>query len=197
MRLSKSLAAGLLMLAGMGMAQAADKGGPDLFDQVPQSTASNPWSGCWAGVGIAMVNGVLSGGGPVGLSADGQKASGHGGCRFQAGMFVAGVEGSYGQMFGDLETIGIDREMAVTGTLGVLVQPRVQLYGHASWARLDTAFGDIDGWKFGPGVGFHIPNSSWEIDLRYSYGTWDVGSSGIDANSHEFGAIMKYRFNAK
>lgn len=168
------------------------------FLEVPQPSASNPWTGCWIGAGVGMTNGVLSGGGPVGLSADGQKASGHGGCRVQAGAFVGGLEAAYGHMFGDLNTIGVDNEMSVTATLGVLPLSQAQIYGHVTWARLDTSFGDIDGWKFGPGVAIQIPNSPMEIDLRYSYGTWDVGAlAGADVNSHEFMAIAKYRFGAK
>ena len=188
----------MLMLSVLP-AKAADKGGPDFLEQIPQASTSSPWSGCWIGAGIGMMNGMVSGGGPIGLAADGHKASGHGGCRIQAGALVGGVEASYGHMFGDLDTIGIDRELAVTGTLGVAVLSRAQLYGHVTWAQLDTPAGDIDGWKFGPGVAIQMPNSPLEIDFRYSYGVWDVGSiaPGLDANSHEFMALVKYRFGAK
>ena len=205
MKLRQGITLAFALMATFGLfamtvsvAHAADKGGPN-FLEMPQSTSDNPWSGCWIGAGAGIANGVLSGAGPVGLSADGQKAAGLGGCRLQAGMFVGGGEIAYAHMFGDLSTIGIDNEMSVTGTLGVLIQPRALVYAHVSWARLDTAGGDIDGWKIGPGVALQVPNSALEVDFRYGYGTWNVSGlpPSVDVNSHEFMTIFKYRFNAK
>lgn len=196
-----AVAGTLVFLAGMALGVPAKAetaaAPPNFLDQVPQASATNPWSGCWIGAGIGLTNLVESVGGPGGVSVDGQKVSGHGGCRVQAGMFIAGLEASYGHMFGDLNTLGVDNEIAVTGTLGVAALTRTQLYGHLTWARLDTLAGDIDGWKFGPGVAIQIPNSPVEIDFRYSYGVWDVGAFGVDVNSHEFMAVAKYRFGAK
>jgi hypothetical protein len=61
------------------------------------------------------------------------------------------------------------------------VNPNVQIYGHVTWSQIDTSFnGTYDGWKFGPGIKVRM-DGGWEIDGRFSHGSYDTGIPGLDA----------------
>lgn len=170
---------------------------PPLFD-LPQASAKAPWSGFYAGAGINRTIAEVSGSGPVGLSSDAWAAVPIVGFDYQFGQMLAGMSVSYAFLQGDLKDLGINRELAVTARAGFLPTSDVLLYGHVSWARLNTDFGDVDGWKIGPGVEVKT-GSPITLDFRYEYGTWDVSGlpSSIDVHSHTFMVAAKYRFGTK
>ena len=153
-------------------------------------------SGLYVGGSVGHTQGEISAGGPIGLSSSGIAPGAHVGIQLQAGQLVGVLEASYRMYYGDFDTIGIDKEIAVTAMGGFKLTPSTTIFAHISKAKLYTTFADVDGWKFGPAIQVSVPNSNVDLELRASYGMWDVGSfaPGLDANTYEVMGVVKYRF---
>jgi hypothetical protein len=113
----------------------------------------------------------------------------------QAGKFVGEIFADYGWVFGDLNDLGINNEMALGGRAGVLWgQAFVYALGAKAWA--DTDGGTFEGWQYGGGVQVRLPNTPTFVSLEYRRTDWDV-SGPIDVSSDSVRAILTYRFGSK
>lgn len=183
----------LLCVAAVQMAHAADKGGPAFQDIV--APKAEPWTGPYIGAAVGWNVGMVSAGGPVGISADGGSVSGVVGYDKQWGSIVGGVGLGYSRFFGDLDTIGVNSDMFGFARLGVLVNSSTLVYGHLGYGRLDTNAGDVDGWRLGPGVEFKL-GGPFTLAMEYQYGIYDVkdiAGPGVDARSHSFMTRLNWR----
>ena len=158
-------------------------------------------SGCGIGVftGHAIANADF--GAPIGISSTGviPGIMVDCGARIGSGIY-AGATVSYGYAFQDLKTVGLNTDLSIGGRAGIILGANTLLYGHVSWSRLDTDFGKMDGWKWGPGVGIVLPGSTWELTLQYEIGTYnlgDVGLTGVDLETRTVRGGLSYRFDAK
>lgn len=153
-----------------------------VFVNAPKAKA---WSGCGVSVHGGHAMGELNGGGPVGLSSTGQLAGVSALCDLAIGQsIVVGGFASAEKAFGDFDTIGINHAWDVGMRAGFLVHPAALLYGHAAFTRMDiTTLGNVDGWKWGPGLEIKLPQSAWSFDMRYQISDMDVGkfAPGVDA----------------
>jgi opacity protein-like surface antigen len=160
--------------------------------------ASAQWTGCGAGVHGGVMAGQLDAGGPIGIGSQGQTAGVSVNCDYRMQAFVVGGFVEYSWIFGDLETVGVEKDMTVGSRLGVLVNPSSLLYTHAGWTRLDLGGGgDVDGWKIGLGNEFRIPNSPMYLDLRYTYANYDISDMappGFDASAHSVRLGLNVKF---
>lgn len=161
---------------------------------------AHAWSGCGAGAHASHMVGELNGGGPIGLSSTGHLAGVSVNCDWRMQQIVIGGEAAYSFMFGDLESLGIQRDLTLTGRLGVLITPAALLYGHAGWTQLDTSGPNINGVKLGFGTELKLPDAPLYIDTRYSYAIYDVDSiigPGVDARGHAISVALKFKFGEK
>lgn len=161
--------------------------------------ASAQWTGCGAGASAGLIFGELAPvGSPVGLGAQGQKAGVLLNCDYRMQAFVIGAEVNYDWYFGDLKTIGVSRELAILGRLGVLTSSANLLYGTAGWGQTESSFGQVNSWKIGLGDEFRIPNSPMYLDLRILYTRYDETdwhiSSGARMDSLDGTARLKIKF---
>jgi opacity protein-like surface antigen len=191
-----------------GAAQAADKGKTgkiaateSILPDLTNMKIVGPWSGLYVGGYGGHVWGeadAICCGQDVSASETGWLALGAIGFNIQSGKIVWGPEVSYGWFLGNLNDAGIDNILNVGGRVGVLANDNMLFYGHASWSRLYTGIGDVDGWQVGPGLEMKIPNSKLSLDFRYAYGRWDVPDflcfEDIDATSHTVLVGLKYTF---
>ena len=160
------------------------------------------WNGCGVGVGGAFLMGELSGGGPIGIGAQGEKAGLTINCDVKMNAFVAGIETNYDWYFGDVKSIGFQNEWTVLGRLGVLTNNSNLLYAVAGWGRSDVSAGGfnakIDSWKIGFGDEFRIPNSPMYLDMRILYSRFDESDLGLPPvaklDSLEGGVRLKFKF---
>jgi opacity protein-like surface antigen len=161
------------------------------------STAkAHAWSGCGAGVHGSFLVGEADFGAPINISSNGQMASASLNCDWRINNLVLGAEASYGFIFGDLEKIGAERDLALTGRFGVLVSPSAMPYLHLGWTQLDTSAGNMDGVRGGIGLEARISDSPLYLDLRYSYTKYDddLFPPTIDVSSHMFSVGLKFKF---
>jgi opacity protein-like surface antigen len=157
------------------------------------------WSGCGAGVHGSFLVGEADFGAPINISSNGQMASASLNCDWRLNSIVLGGEVSYGFLFGDLEKLGAERDLAVTGRFGVLVSPSAMPYLHLGWTQLDTAAGNMDGLRGGVGLEARISDSPLYLDLRYSYTKYDddLFPPTIDVSSHMVSLGLKIKFGPK
>jgi len=166
------------------------------------SPASAQWDGCGMGVGGAFLMGELSGGGPVGIGTQGEKAGVTLNCDKKMQAFVAGIETNYDWYFGDAKSIGAQNELSVLGRLGVLTNNANLLYAVAGWGRTSVSMGGndakIDSWKLGFGDEFRIPNSPIYMDMRVLYSRFDESDLALPPSakmdSLEGGVRLKIKF---
>ena len=175
----------LAFVAVSAVASAADKGTPTRAEAAKLAPVGNSWSGCGIQLHGGHAIGELNGGGPIGLSSTGLLAGASVLCDLQIGTsVVVGAFGGAEKAFGDFDTLGISHQWDVGMRAGFLIHPSVLLYGHAAFTRASvTGLGDIDGWKWGPGMEVKLPASAWSFDLRYQLSDMDIGSfaPGVDA----------------
>lgn len=161
-------------------------------------SAGAQWTGCGAGVHGGVLAGQVDNGGPIGIGSQGQAAGVSVNCDYRMQAFVAGAFAEYSWIFGDLETVGVEKDLTLGGRLGVLVNQGSLLYVHAGWSRLDIGGGgDVDGWKIGLGNEFRIPNSPMYLDLRYTYSDYDISDMappGVDASAHSVRLGLNLKF---
>lgn len=191
-------------LSFISAAHAADKGGAKADPANPLDLPFKPavsWTGCGLGAQGAGVIGELSAGGPGALAANGQAIGVHVRCLLQTGALVFGVEASHDWIYGDLHTIGVDRDLSLGGSIGVVVVPSDRVYIHGAWTRVSGSFGSedhIDGWKAGFGNEIKLPGAMpLFLDARYTYGIYNVDKvigSGVDATSHSVRVGLTYQF---
>lgn len=164
--------------------------------------SSAQWNGCGVGIGGAFLMGELSGGGPVGIGSQGEKAGLTINCDVKMNAFVAGIETNYDWYFGDVKTLGFQNELSVLGRLGVLTNNSNLLYAVAGWGRSNASFGSndfkVDSWKIGFGDEFRIPNSPMYLDMRILYSRFDESDLGLPPaaklDSLEGGVRLKFKF---
>jgi hypothetical protein len=147
--------------------------------------ARRSWTGIYGGAYGGYATGEVSeSGDPTGVSATGPLVGVNAGITVQTGQIVWGAEIAHSWFFGNLSDVSVNREIEYTGRVGVLWNPQALVYVHGSFAQLDTAeWGQIDGWKFGPGVEVKLPSEGWSIDFRGGYAVYDVTAiTDRDAN---------------
>lgn len=157
---------------------------------------AHAWSGCGAGVHGSFVVGEADFGAPINISSNGQMAAASLNCDVRFNAIVLGAEVAYGFLFGDLEKLGAERDLAVTGRFGVLVSPTAMPYLHLGWTQLDTTAGNMDGLRGGVGLEARISDSPLYLDLRYSYTKYDddLFPASIDVSSHMVSLGLKFKF---
>lgn len=157
---------------------------------------AHAWSGCGAGAHGSMIVGEADFGAPVNISSNGQMASASLNCDWRLNTIVLGAEVGYGFIFGDLDKLGAQKDLSVTGRFGVLVSPTAMPYLHLGWTQLDTTAGKMDGIRGGIGVESRIADSPLYLDLRYSYTKYDddIFPAAIDVTSHMVSLGLKFKF---
>ncbi len=186
-------------LSPVGIAHAADKGGPSAAAQ--PANGIPPLASCGLGVQGGGVIGELSAGGPGAIAGNGTTIGLHVRCLMQIGVLSLGGEVSQDWVQGDLHTLGVNRDLTVGGSLGIAIVPKSRTYLHAGWTRVDGSFGSVnhvDGWKGGIGNELQL-SQNVSLDLRYSYGVYDVkpicgAGCPIDATSHAVRLGLTYNF---
>ncbi len=194
------LMAFLATLGILGQINTARADGPSKPGKIAavEQPSRTSWTGVYVtGFGAYTTGQVSFPGSPVGLAATGPSAGVAAGFTVQTGQLVFGAEIAHAWMFGDLKDIGIEREIEYTGRVGVLFGSNALVYGHGSFAQVQTAIGDIEGWKFGPGVEVRIPAEGWSVDLRGGYAIYDIEAMapGLDANALWLRAGLVKRFD--
>lgn len=151
---------------------------------------------CSLGIGAAVMIGSLDFGAPVDISSSGQVLDGELGCRQKMGPIVVGVHARYGELFGDLDTLGVKNKIDIGASFGVMANPSTEFYGHAGWSRIDTSFvNDINGLRLGPGVRWRLGNSPVHMSAEYGYTIWDVSDiTSLDVRSHDFRLGLSWNF---
>lgn len=174
-------------------AKAADKGGPSVFEDAQGPKASG-WTGCHVGAFGSQVSGPSI----LGIGTTGQLAGVAVGCDVKLEKFVVGTEVSYAKAFGDMSSVsimggGIDTDLTVMGRIGYLVTPSLLPYAHADWVRLSGGGDHVDGYKYGVGLEFKLPERPVALDLRYSHGILNTDTP-VDITTDEIRLGVKFRF---
>lgn len=166
---------------------------------VALATSAKAGPGCSLGAGAAHVSGHVDIGGPLNLGVEDQKVVGEVACDANVGKdWMAGIGINYGAPMGDLDDIGLNSDLTVFGRAGPKFG-NAWIYGHVGHSWLDTAGGDIDGWKFGIGSESKlVEGQPFYLDMRYSRALYkDALGSGVDIEADEFMALFKYKFEPK
>ena len=168
---------------------------------IPKAKADEPttgFTGCGIGAYGAFVTGGVDAGGGFLIGTEGQMAGLTANCDLKTGKGVIGLGIDYGKAFGNLDKIGLNAEISPWARAGYLVNKDVLVYGVGAWSRLDTDFGNIDGFKFGGGIEFKLPDSPMFIDLRAMRGFYsDALSSGYDLESTVVELRATWKFGPK
>jgi len=155
-------------------------------------------SGCGIQVHGAHSIGELNGGGPVGASSTSLQPGASALCDLVIGKaVVVGAFVGASKPFGDFKTLGINHGLEGGMRGGFLFGSGVLLYGHAAFEQIDVnGLGKVNGWKWGPGVEFVVPNTKWSMDARYQISNMDIGkwAPGVDAEIRSFRFGLTYKF---
>ena len=210
--LAMSAAIGAAAVVAPGSASAAD-----LYTPPPPTVEAPPppaftWSGCYIGGhgGGSWFSASASGGFSI---DDGEGFHGGplGGCNFQSGNFVFGIEGdvAFGEIDGDLDFGGVgvgdaDLDLEplgnVRGRIGWALD-RVLIYGAGGLAIADAdmrgSSETLLGFTGGGGIEFAL-NDNWSLRGEYLYTTFEEGTfGGIDAqvdDMHTIRGAVIWRF---
>jgi opacity protein-like surface antigen len=169
MKLKAGIIAGLMLL-GLG------------------STPALAWTGCGVGGHGSLINGDVDFGGPTNIGSNGYAAGLNVACdyRFGNGPMVIGAFADYSWIFGDIQSIGVNAEMAGGARAGVLLNDSTLLYTLVAKTRLMTDLaGNVDGWAFGGGVQMKLPSSPLYVSLEYRHSMLDVAdiAPGLNAST--------------
>jgi opacity protein-like surface antigen len=193
----------VLFMAGycISPAGAADKGGdkssPLGFLPIGEAVKANSWSGLSIGGYGTWVNADTDTS-PISIGSTGYTAGGTIAASLQMGSFVGEVFGDYGWFFGDLKDIGAEREMALGGRLGVLLNQNTLLYGVGAKSWVETEGGTIDGWQYGLGAKMRFASTPTVLSLEYRHGEYEAGGVlPIDLTTDTVRLGISYQFNAK
>jgi outer membrane immunogenic protein len=189
-------------------AQAADLG-PAPSYKAPAYVAPSyaTWSGFYVGVNGGYGFGSADG---TGFSVDpkGFLVGGTVGYNLQTGVWVWGIEGDFDYSAMKDDTGGTEVKLpwfaTVRGRIGYAGWGSLMPYitGGAAIAKLEVDTGvakDSDtrvGWTIGAGVEYAL-FSNWSVKLEYLYadlGTFDIGGTDVDFNTHIVRAGLNYRF---
>lgn len=162
---------------------------------IPGVPVAKSWTGVGVGVHAAWGTEAVDLGGPNNLGTEGPTLGGSAIAMVQLQQFVLGFEGGWSKYFGDPEKIGLNHSLELTGLVGVAMG-NVLPYAHATpWKRIDTDFGNVDGYGFGAGVMFRPEGSKIIWDARFTRGVFDdAANSGFDAKTNEVRLGVKYLF---
>ena len=165
--------------------------------QAAAAAPTNPWAGCGLGVFGGWLSGGIDTGTPIVIGAEGMNAGAHVGCDWQTGSGVIGVTASYGWAFGDLKTVGLNTTMSVGARAGYLVTPSALAYVLANWNRIDTDGGNVDGYGVGGGFEIKLPDAPIFVALQYEHGFYSnvLGITGLDASTNIVSFRTTYKFN--
>jgi opacity protein-like surface antigen len=154
------------------------------------------WTGCGVQVHGGHSMGQANAGGPVGLSSTGLLPGASVLCDLSIGKsVVVGAFASGEYATGDYDTLGIRWGWDAGGRAGLLVGNAL-LYGAAAFTRINvTGLGDVDGWKWGPGVEFRFPDLGWSIDMRYQISDLESPVPGVDVEVRTLRIGLGYKFN--
>lgn len=188
---------------GVAKAKPKQAQSQNIFADAPLAPARS-WTGCGVGVqGGGLIATVAPSGSPIAVASDTAAIGVNANCAMQAGILVFGLEVGHDWFNGNLKDLGVQRNVSVTGTLGVLPVSNTQLYLHAGFTQLGVdkaVFGvnNIDGWSGGAGIKIELPTEMplfW--DNRYIYSVYDIkdlAGPGIDANSHSLRTGLTMQF---
>jgi outer membrane immunogenic protein len=179
-------------------AKAADNGGKLVSRAAAEAAApTNAWAGCGLGVFGGWLSGGIDTGTPITIGAEGMNAGAHVGCDWQSGRGVIGATASYGWVFGDLKTVGLNTTMSVGARAGYLVTPSALAYVLANWNRVDTDGGNVDGYGIGGGIELKLPDAPIFVALQYEHGFYSnvLGITGLDAGTNIVTFRTTYKFN--
>lgn len=180
--------------------KAADKGGvlyPKSAEDIytpREGVGFRP--GCYVevsgGAGIGMIEAE-----GLSISDQGAVVGAGGGCDLVAGGLLAGIMGRADWSNVSIQGLGVDPQYTIAGRAGVLVVPRLLIYGLAGWQVTDIdMIGNTQGWLVGLG-------SEWLLNERVVLGVEAtaalyrdelVGETKIDPNSYVVRAKLGWRF---
>lgn len=116
-------------------------------------------------------------------------------------IWSLGVEGQaaltdkvtlYGQAgWGDIENTSADL-WALRGELRYFANENLKLQAQAGYEKLDTNFGDVDGWTVGAEAEYQFAGTPWSVLAGYDY----ADSDDLGAKTHTFKVGARYTFGA-
>lgn len=178
-------------------ASAADKGGTVAKPAPVAADVEYSWTGFVIGVRAGVGEGAASMGGP-GIDATGQVAGALVGYRHQFGnAMVLGVEVATDKVWGDLHSVvGVDYDVTVAGTIGVLVSKSALLYVKPEWIRATGSGNHIDGWGLGGGAELRVPGTPISFGVEYMHDWMDnkTFGPGVDVRADSVKGVFKYQF---
>lgn len=80
-------------------------------------------------------------------------------CELPSGIFVVGAFADYNVTMSDLSKAGLDKEIALGGRAGVMVNPNTQVGALWAWSQISGDGEHINGQKYGPYVKFKISDA--------------------------------------
>lgn len=185
----------LLGLAVIQKAWATDVNKPAV-QRVAVAPAAPTWTGCGVAGHGALVSGMVDFGSPVKVGADGMAFGVDVLCDWQFQKMVVGLMASHSWLHGDLNTLSIERELAVSGRVGYVMWPHLLGYVRVGWSRLDTGGGDVDGYLLAIGGEIKVPDAPIFLSLEAGKSFYsDVLNSGLDADALKVTTRATWKFN--
>jgi hypothetical protein len=159
-------------------------------------------AGSWTGLGLGIYGSWANADtdtSPLSLGSSGYTAGASISASLQMSSIVLEAFGEFGWVFGDLQDIGANNEMAVGGRLGYLINAHTMLYAVGAKSWVDTDFGTIDGWQYGGGVRVRFASTPTFLSLEYRHSEYDASSIGlpIDITSDSVRAAIIIQFGSK
>lgn len=152
------------------------------------------WTGFYIGAHAGLDMTELSGGGPFGISESsiGYGLNGGFDWHMPGTPIVLGIAGDHTWT----DATAIETHWSVVGRAGV-VMGNAMPYVLAGYKRAEIPGLSLDGWVAGGGIEFHLARNLY-LGGEYRFSSYDLPSwvpAGIDAESHEVRATLKYKFS--
>ena len=113
-------------------------------------------------------------------------------CDAKSGIFVVGVFADYNWALSDLSKAGLDKELALGGRAGIMVNPSTTVGGLLAWSQLSGGGDHIDGYKYGPYLQFKFS------DAPGLYGGVDITRNDYDGDkTYQVMLRAMYKFEPK
>jgi opacity protein-like surface antigen len=132
---------------------------------------------------------------PATIGSDGYMAGGRLSCELQSDQIFGGGMLDYSRVFGDLNKLGVDTELAGALYVGFKLTDKAGVYALGGKSKTYASGFDLDAWQVGGGIRAQVGDTPWEVFAEYRKSFFEDVPAPLDLTADTVRAGAQYRFN--